>query len=620
MENLVEQAGRLRTWSRAGALLGIGSIVLLLVLIAALLLPGGTLFAAREHGVSAMPASAPHAVAAANTQPHVQAYAGAHALALDGGVPAEPALPDMGGACIEGSVIDLYHQVAGVGWPVTISDDGGNIQSATVDSAGEFRFEEQPGGTWTVELEIPDGWRKHTPDAFQVTLSGEGAECAKVRFKVEALACLEVVKLDAEHALAGDAAGLQGWTITITSGEASITEATDGQGWAYFYDLAPGTWVISEEAMVGWQPATGHGYEKVLTLKSPRKPGVCEKLEFLNEQVHDGCIRVKKTDPVGLPLKGWRVTVARDDGTQPSRTAYTDLSGYATFTGLELGSWTVTETAQDGWRAVGATEQSVIVEVPGYCEPVSFSNEPLGCVDGYKINDLGQALKDWEITATNEDTGEELTVATDEDGYFRFKDLTLGIWTVSEVLQQGWEAVTPSELLVDVKEPFVCEHVRFKNRTRFACVDVFKVDSYDGVGLPGWEITIQPAYGGEAITGETDGVGWVRFNGLVPGTYKISEVMQPGWTADTSTSQKIKLVASGSCSVVTFKNHQKTAPLTKPDPPAPARCCSIYHTVRWGDTLYSVADRYGTSARSILRCNRLCCPNQIYVGRVLCIP
>ena len=44
------------------------------------------------------------------------------------------------------------------------------------------------------------------------------------------------------------------------------------------------------------------------------------------------------------------------------------------------------------------------------------------------------------------------------------------------------------------------------------------------------------------------------------------------------------------------------------------------HTVVPGETLYSIANRYGTTAQDIAMANGLANPNQIYVGQVLYLP
>ena len=618
----------------------VGTTVLLLLLVVALILPEGAILASKDN---ADPAAAPGAmdlasvsvdrqsaavrgaVLAAPRLPSGQVFATSLVddptgvvMAQNDGSVAEPPVPQQGGTCISGFIIDRYEQARGGGWTVTLTDPSGASREITADSKGRFKFEKLGGGTWTVGLEVPGGWQPYTLASFPVVLSGSGSNCANVRFKVEALPCLKVTKLDASgKAGLKKKVGIAGWEMTVTNGSVTQSGLTDGQGIVYFYDLLPGTWTVEEEAKIGWRPADGQTSQKKIKLESPRKPGVCESLTFVNEQVHNGCVQVQKLDPVGDPLKGWTIKVSRVDGTQKSQTKTTNAAGYATFSGLALGEWNVEEKVKDGWRPMGP--QSVVVDltVAGQCEQVTFANEPLGCVDGYKINHLEQGLSGWNITASNLDTGEQFSAVTNNSGYFKFDELPLGSYEISEEMQTGWEPVTPDVLTVDVTRPFKCQHVRFKNKTDYACVDVFKKDATDGSGLPGWEITVKPAYGGSPIVGVTTGTGWVRFNGLTPGTYVISEKMQAGWYAVSPQSKQVELQATGTCKVITFKNSQKTPP--KKDPPK-ASCCRTWYRVQPCDTLSSIAFRYRTTVGRLATANGICNPNLIYVGQVLCIP
>lgn len=534
----------------------IGAMVLLLLLFAALLLPSDA--ALSQVGAPGQQSDPPNQLRSAS-----YAYLRLPIASSDdpttevvtptNGVPAEPPVSGQGGTCISGLSIDRYDQTVGAGWTVTLTPEGGDPQPTVADAKGRFKFKDLVSGTYSVTLEIPSGWRAFTAASFAVVLDGTGTECADVRFKVEALPCLLVKKLDAGS---DDQVGIPGWQMTAAYGDISLKAATDGTGQASFYDLVPGTWTVTEESRVGWEPATGHGYQKSLNLMSPRHPGTCQTLTFHNRQVHDGCIQVRKVDPVGVPVKGWKITVRREDGTQPSQYNYTDSSGNALFKGLALGQWTVQEKSKSGWRPVGATEKTVELAVPGQCEVAVLANEPLGCVDGYKIDDQHQGLAEWNITAQNEDTGEAFAAITDDTGYFEFPQLTLGTWTISEEQREGWEPVTPSEFSVDVQELFECVTVRFKNRAKYACLDVFKRDQADGSGLADWEFTLQPAFGGEAVTGQTDGAGSLRFDGLTPGTYIVSEAGREGWTPVTPVSRKVKLQATGTCRVLTFENRQ----------------------------------------------------------------
>lgn len=557
-----------------------------------------------------------------------------------------PPVPAQGGTCIEGNIIDHYHQAVGAGWKVTaVRAEDNETHTARANAQGHFAFSGLGGGQWTITIEVPEGWQDITPRSFTVTLSGMGAVCAKVRYKGLRPACLDVVKLDAHGNLGlPDKVGIPGWQITISNGAITHQCSTDGLGHCRFMNLPPDIWVVEEERKIGWMPSLGYPPKQTITLESPRASGTCEEVTFVNEQVHDGCIDVCKTDASGHPLSGWQIRVIRNDGTQPSEARTTEASGCVRFMDLPLGEWTIQEKVEDWWRAIGDATQTVTLTEPGICRNVNFTNEPLGCIDGYKINHLDQGLSGWVIKAHNAETNEEFTTVTDQDGYFKFQGLPMGQWIVSEKAQPGWEAVTPAEFRVPLTEPFTCVHVRFKNRTQYACVDVFKKDAWDGSGLPEWEIVIKPAYGsGVRDTGKTDGTGHVRFNKLTPGVYDITEILQPGWVAITPVTQRITLEATGRCAVITFKNRQENMPASSADattseippaagdtssaalepgstpPPDSQQPCRAMHVVQYGNTLYSIARQYGSTVTAVQRSNRMS-SNTLSVGQTLCIP
>ena len=59
---------------------------------------------------------------------------------------------------------------------------------------------------------------------------------------------------------------------------------------------------------------------------------------------------------------------------------------------------------------------------------------------------------------------------------------------------------------------------------------------------------------------------------------------------------------------------------TPPPPPPPPQTCGTYYTVRWGDTLSSIAVRYGTTMQAIMSANNIPNANFIYAGMILYIP
>ncbi|MFQ5593113.1 MAG: LysM peptidoglycan-binding domain-containing protein [Anaerolineae bacterium] len=59
--------------------------------------------------------------------------------------------------------------------------------------------------------------------------------------------------------------------------------------------------------------------------------------------------------------------------------------------------------------------------------------------------------------------------------------------------------------------------------------------------------------------------------------------------------------------------------VTPPPPPQPPADCTPY-TVETGDTLYSIAIRFGSTVQAIAQANNITNPNLIFVGQKLCIP
>ena len=59
--------------------------------------------------------------------------------------------------------------------------------------------------------------------------------------------------------------------------------------------------------------------------------------------------------------------------------------------------------------------------------------------------------------------------------------------------------------------------------------------------------------------------------------------------------------------------------LVSPANAAPPKSGPVYHYVRWGENLTQIAWRYGTTVWSIAQLNGIANPNRIYAGQVLLI-
>ncbi len=182
---------------------------------------------------------------------------------------------------------------------------------------------------------------------------------------------------------------------------------------------------------------------------------------------------------------------------------------------------------------------------------------------------------DWLITATPVgDPFAKVVTATVEDGQALLV-LTPGTWTISESVKPGWTPVTPSSV-TRVVDPYAPDDtirpVVFKNRQP-PCTSQITVTKYgfghnpDGALQPlgplaGWHFTVSRADMTAAPrAGVTEGDGRVVFAGLLPGVYRITETVQPGWAAQSA--NPVTVVLKGCEAVeVEFENVERIGELS----------------------------------------------------------
>jgi uncharacterized surface anchored protein len=297
-----------------------------------------------------------------------------------------------------------------------------------------------------------------------------------------------------------------------------VTVTTDEDGFYQVCDLLPGSYTVCEELQEGWRNLTP----------------LCVDVEIVDDNV-DGvnftnelerfCIDGYKLDETGLGLENWNITIT--DEFEDFVTVTTDEDGFYQVCGLLPGNYTVCEELKEGWLNLTAICVDVEI-VDENVNGVNFTNElQRFCIDGYKLDETGFGLEDWNIIVRDESgaiVGDEMT---DEDGYYQVCDLLPGNYTVCEELKEGWLNLTAICVDVEVFDGNV-NGVNFTNELQRFCIDGYKLDE-TGLGLDDWNIIVKDESG--AIVGDvmTDEDGYYQVCDLLPGSYTVCEELQGGW-------------------------------------------------------------------------------------------
>ncbi|MCC6766538.1 MAG: hypothetical protein IT293_17895 [Deltaproteobacteria bacterium] len=221
------------------------------------------------------------------------------------------------------------------------------------------------------------------------------------------------------------------------------------------------------------------------------------------------------------------------------------------------------------------------------------------------------------------DPGEPFGV-TDAGGSYTIVNIAAGTWKVREVGQPGWTCSFPA-----TADAFGCHHEETfvtgtaypnndfgnwrgatKSGTKFSDADRDGVRDASEPGLAGWTIYVDydgdGALGPEEPFGITDATGAYAITGILPGTWRVREVQQSGWTcsfpavADAFGCYHEEMLTSGSANPGNdFGNWS--------DGLGHFQCYEI-HRPAFDRAGVSLVDALGPSIVTIKRAKRICAP------------
>jgi hypothetical protein len=232
------------------------------------------------------------------------------------------------------------------------------------------------------------------------------------------------------------------------------------------------------------------------------------------------------------------------------------------------GSYSLVEDQQSGWAASEAPAD-VFVDFGvggatydqkdfGNYRPAGIAGRKVEDMDADGVNGDDPGLSGWGITLTGIGRPGAQTT-TSADGAYVFGGLRPGTYSVSEVQQAGWTQSAPAggSYTRTVSSGETVSGLDFGNY-RFASISGRKFNdrSVDGTGtgdpgLPDW--TINRSGGASRVTGAD---GSYRFDELVPGTYRLEELIKTGWrqTTPSTGSHEVRVRSGDDRTGVEFGN------------------------------------------------------------------
>lgn len=266
----------------------------------------------------------------------------------------------------------------------------------------------------------------------------------------------------------GDKGTLKNWSLILGIDEPYAE--TDANGEYALNGIEPGTYTIAEVPQEGWEQTfpSGDGTHTVEVIADE----ILENINFGNRSTEVGLIKGRKWEDLDGDgeqsldepgLEGWTIYLDQNPNDQlddSGLSTVTDANGDYTFFDLSPGTYTVTEAMQPGWeqKFPDTGTHTVNLDLGEIVENIDFGNQALpGEIQGKKWHDLNgngiqeegeEGLEGWTIYLDENENGQlddgELATETDDDGDYSFTGLKRGIYTVGEVMQEGWQQTYPS--------------------------------------------------------------------------------------------------------------------------------------------------------------------------------
>lgn len=353
---------------------------------------------------------------------------------------------------------------------------GGTARTLTTDAAGNYLFTEVVPGSYTLSEVVPTGFTQTAPippGTIPVTLASGGSSINNVFGNFRGLLTgtisgLKFNDINGNGVRDAGEPGLAGVTIVITpfpadGGIQPVEPAVTGaDGTFLFSNVALGRYTLFEIVPTGFEQTAPPAPGSFTVILSAAQRNSADNL-FGNRAVGAAVSGTKFNDADGngardtgeVGIAGVTIRLTPASGT--ALTTTTDSSGNFSFTGLEAGSYTLSELVPSGFVQTAPAPPGTFPLTLTAGQVVTgllFGNRAAGAtgsISGQKILDLnGDGIENGEdrpfegIVFRLTDSGGVIREATSgADGNFTFPNLPAGTYVLSEVLPPNFFQTFP---------------------------------------------------------------------------------------------------------------------------------------------------------------------------------
>ncbi len=445
------------------------------------------------------------------------------------------------------------------GWTVHLARAGGEGSevAALTREDGSYSFEQLEAGSYKVSEDLAAGYMSVDPESgsIPVDLSSEDAAGKDFVNKLSSFSIsgMKFNDLDGNGVNDGEP-GMENWKITLSDssdGNSVQKETTTGKDGSYSFEgLIPGTYTIAEVEQSGWVRTAPQEGSHTVTITNADTSGKdfgnhgswsISGSAFLDSNGNG----VKDADDSAQA--GWNIQLSQDGSVVNATTSGED--GAYVFQNLAPGKYTVSEVAQEGWAVSTPSEGSYSIDLQNAdVTGKDFGNRGDLTISGQKYYDInGNGVQDSDEpgipggdVSLVKDGKVIANTTTDDSGMYSFKGILPGTYTINDPVPSGLVLTTSSSVTVTVTSSTVVK-ANFGLVGKYA-ISGMKYNDANGngakdageVGEAGWDIVLTgttwfnaPL---QARTTTTAADGSYKFENLIPGTYKVSEVSRTGWT------------------------------------------------------------------------------------------